>query len=197
MIIYKGNIDKLANLPWRVLIRAQHTKDTSVGADYVTSQIMRALGRHMRKHPDCMEVFVPDEAQYLFVRSDSTAALERLTRVRGIVGFVQQGMFQDQKSFSSAITVPDEQVQPMIALARQAHELRTVPAQGDFVRIREGRAAKYCGTITRVNKGMATVRVEMQSRDLTVQTPTANLEDLTDVPEFQQMFYYCPAVANL
>src|SRR5579872_3696183 len=106
MILYRGgNRSQLHNLPWHVLTITNYEKPETT---------LRNLGQHLQKQKEPIEVFVPETAEVVFVRTKDQQALTRLKQVRGIQGFLSTERLTGEDVVEYPITVPDAEVQQMI-----------------------------------------------------------------------------------
>jgi hypothetical protein len=204
MILTHGDVTQLRALPWyTVELRSEKTIETTLRR--LGSQIA-TLFKDEEGRITPVELFIPisyrdldrfdlTTGNYLFVRSQNFPALLRLKSVTGVVGLLTEG---DSNRPSKAIKIEDAHVQPMIAAAEQAHQRRAEGIEvGSFVRLLDGEARDWCGTITAMSNGVACVRVEIKTKFLVIETPVRNLLNLSHVPAELATFYYSPLVDSL
>lgn len=186
MLLFHGNRKQLTHLPWFSLILTSET---------TLEQTLKAIARAIRRIP-AIEVFVPKDASdtlYIYARGKEQDVLS-LTRIAGVQEVASTERLipngKDEPLVNrTPITLPDADIQQMIARSRQLHtERQQTIKRNSFVRVRDGRYKNYCGTVTTLKHNQATVEITLFSRTLILQTPTANLEVL-NLPKSQQTYY--------
>ena len=180
------------------LFSAGHNIETTL------RRFIQRIGRIAGKTP--FEAFIPVQTRnplvlstgnFIFVRSPNLTVLAHLASITGVTGMQTWG---DSGKVKDALRIEDAEVQLLIAEDRRRFETAGARIrEGSFVRISDGDARDYAGTVTRVNKidHFATIKVELKTKVLWVRTPVRNLEDLSHVPSERRVFYYCPLVEEL
>lgn len=199
MLIVHGDTSKLKGKPWfMVELRSEKTGESTI------KRIGKAVSGIFRSDP--VEIFVPvlhrdldifelKTQCYIFARSTSFTNLNRLRTITGVVQIVTEG---ESNRASKALAWPDADVQAIIKEAEDVFTKRAAGiVVGSFVRILDGPMRDYCGHVDVVADGVASVRIDMKTRSVVVETPIRNLVDLSHVPVNQQVFYYGPLIADM
>jgi hypothetical protein len=177
-------VESLGDIPWCLFeVSSAHRMDQ-------ISLLLKSQGRQLfGKKP--AQIFAPLDAEgalefgYLFARGTSTAIVRRLLRIRGIAEM--SVLTDDEGNFREAVTVPNAEVQAMIAKHRPPTKLRL--RVDDFVQILAGEASGYHGTIARLSSESLQVRVDFPTgRQFLIEAdPTSVLR--LDVPASKRMFW--------
>jgi hypothetical protein len=125
---------------------------------------------------------------YIFARSVVPKLARKLTHVRGISNLVS--LFSDNGDFMKAMTVPDAEIQTL--LKKHSGVESTVNAEGGFVEILTGPAARYCGTVTQRNAqtGALTIDVAFPTgRHFVVIANDSCVKPLEQVPMKERNFW--------
>jgi hypothetical protein len=180
-----GRVESLADAPWCMF---------EISSDHRMAQLYPALKaqgkRIFKKKP--AQIFAPVTADgelafgYIFARSTSISAVRALKRMRGISEMA--AIYTDDGAFAQAITAPHADVQKM---------METCPAiptasvlLGDFVEILTGPAARYCGTVTAVQKTAVTVEVNFPTdRKFIVTAAKSGVKLLPNVAPLDRAFW--------
>ena len=145
-----GRIDTLGNTPWYMFESSAEKKMDSF-FPVLEQQAKRIFG----KHPG--QIFAPVNKNgelvfgYIFARSVSPTVTRGLLRIRGISDI--SATYTDADTLKNVIAVPHADVEKLID--DYVGQKNRRPVVGDFVRILNGDAKDYCGTITARN--LATV----------------------------------------
>lgn len=146
-LINFNNPALLKDTPWCMFeINSDHLMDHILPAFYTTGK--RIFG----KKP--AQIFAPltksGDLQYgyIFARTNPPSGTKPITKIPGISEMA--AIYDDEGLLKSVVTVPDADVQKLIA-----QQLIPAPDSvkvGDFVQIKTGPAARYCGEITSVHE---------------------------------------------
>jgi hypothetical protein len=184
MVLIFGNTKKLAGKDWNCI---------EFSAAGRTEEMLRQVCKEVPEifKGEALEIFVPPGADMALARSTSLKALAKLRSVQGCHGLLTS---DGTPRMSKIVMFPDADVQRMIAEARETYKRWAADiVVGAFVRVADGEARDYAGTITRIEKGRATVCIPLKSKTLIVDTPVGNLRALA-VPPSHRVFYYVPAL---
>ncbi len=155
---------------------------------------------------DALELFIPigrrdldtfdlEAAAYLFVRSTSFSGLLRLKTITGVVSLVTEG---DSNRPSKVIKVQDSDVQALMRTAEKRFRGHSSGIGiGSFVRVLNGETRDFCGSVVAMGSGRAVVRIRLKTRSIMLETPLANLLNLSHVPPELRTYYHCPLVSGL
>ena len=129
------------------------------------------------------------------MRSTSFSGLLRLKTITGVVSLVTEG---DSNRPSKVIKVQDSDVQAMIRDAeRRFRGHSSGVGVHSFVRVLNGETRDFCGTVVAIGNGRAVVRIRLKTRSIMLETPLANLLNLSYVPPDLRTYYHCPLVRGL
>ena len=141
-----GTISSLHSQPWNMF---------EISSEHRMSQIYPMLQSNGKKlfGKKSAQIFAPVDANgelelgYILARTNPPALVRSLTRIRGISEM--SGIYSDEGALIEAITVPHEDIQKII-------DKHNMPARSrigvnQFVEILTGDAARYCGTVTKVD----------------------------------------------
>jgi hypothetical protein len=180
-----GRIDSLEDTPWCML---------EISSEHRMAQIMPTLReqgkRIFGKKP--AQIFAPLNADgelafgYIFARSSSAALTRKLTRIRGIAEMAT--VCDDEGTFMHAVEVPHADVLQMMG----GHNPPTLLGVhgGDFVEILAGDAAKYCGTVTKIDRQGVIVRVNFPTgRYFLVRADITSVKRLPKTPAAERKFW--------
>jgi len=199
MLLTYGDCSKLRGTEWCMLeVRSEKTIEPTL------RRIGKAIPAIFRD--DALELFIPigrrdldtfdlEAAAYLFVRSTSFSGLLRLKTITGVVSLVTEG---DSNRPSKVIKVQDRDVQALMRDAeKRFREHSSGIGVGSFARVLNGETRDFCGTVVAVGSGRAVVRIRLKTRSIMLETPLANLLNLSHVPPELRTYYHCPLVSGL
>jgi hypothetical protein len=199
MLLTYGDCSKLKGTEWCMLeVRSEKTIEPTL------RRIGKAIPFIFRD--DALELFIPigrrdldtfdlEAAAYLFVRSTSFSGLLRLKTITGVVSLVTEG---DSNRPSKVIRVQDSDVQALMRDAeRRFREHSSGIGIGSFVRVLNGETRDFCGSVVAMGSGRAVVRIRLKTRSIMLETPLANLLNLSHVPPELRTYYHCPLVSGL
>ena len=138
------------------------------------------------------QIFAPLNAEgeltfgYIFARSITPGLVRALTKVRGISEM--STICNDEGVFVRAVTVPDTDVQKMIAEHKPPTKYKV--RVGDFVEILTGDVKNYCGRV--ILSGVTGLTVEVKfptGRRFHVTTDACSVKVLPKVPVERQAFW--------
>ncbi len=182
-----GHTDTLGDTPWCTL---------EISSEHRMAQIMPTLRAQGKKvfGKKAGQIFAPMDADgeltfgYIFARSATPALTRKLTRIRGIGEM--STVCDDEGTFKYAVQVPHADVQKLIA-GHDTPEKVSVTAQ-DFVEILTGEAARYCGTVIRLNTITDEVTVEVTfptGRNFIVTADQTSVKKLPKILVSKRTFY--------
>lgn len=186
-LISFGPVQTLQDTPWNLL---------EISSDHRMAQLfpaLRAQGKRLfGKKP--AQIFAPvgEDGElvygYIFARSISHTVVRGLTKIRGISEM--SATCNAEGSFVRAVTIPHADVAVMIARYKSADPPKV--RLHDFVEILTGDAARYCGTVTKINKSTNKITVEVslptRRRFIVTADPTC-VRILPRVPAEQRTFW--------
>ncbi len=183
-VISFGHADSLGDTPWCLLEISSEDRMEHV-LPIIREQGKKIFGKKAG------QIFAPLNADgdlqfgYIFARSASAGLTRKLTRVRGIGEM--STLCNSEGEFTRAVTIPNDEVQTMIANHVPSNKL--VCRIGQFVRILTGEVRGYHGTITDATKGTIVVRVNFPTgrRFVVDADPTSVLQ--LDVPVTKRTFW--------
>jgi hypothetical protein len=199
MLLEHGNTDTLQSRKWYMLELVSETDST---IEATLSRITRSIPQIFTNHP--VQLFIPvlnrdlnrfdiQSGPYIFVRSNSLEHLSKMKRILGVVGLLTES---DTGYMSRLIEIEDSYVQRMMEELRHQQAYKTSKIKkGSFVRILAGQLRDYCGTVTAITNQRATVAIQLNSKSITLDTPTSNLLPL-ELPNKQRKFYYSPELSK-
>ena len=186
-LISFGMVASLRDTPWFLLEVSSEYRMNQLGP-ILRSQGKRVFGKK------AAQIFAPVnpngelEFGYLFARSVSTALVRGLLRIRGISEMAS--VYNDDGAFGHAVTVPHIDVQKMM----NTHDTPPPPVvrPQDFVEILTGPAARYCGTVVRMNAITEALTIEVNfptGRQFLVTAEPSCVKLLPNVPKQQRKFW--------
>ena len=184
MLLTYLDCSKLKGKNWCLLeVRSEKTIEPTL------RRIGKAVPSIFRENP--MEIFIPvgrrdldtfslEASTYLFVRSDYDPGLLRLKTITGVVSLVTEG---DCNRPSKVIKVLDSDVQRIMKIAEAQFWAHSKGIEvGSFVRVLSGETRDFCGTVTAIGDAQAVVEIAMKTKSIILETPLANLLNLSHVP---------------
>lgn len=186
-LISFGAVSVLRDTPWCMF---------EISSDQQMSQITQTLKKSGRQifGKKAAQVFAPLNSngelafQYIFARSVAPGLTRSLMRVRGISEMA--ATYDREGTCTGAITISHDEVKEMIK-AQKIPESPCVRAQ-DFVEILTGPAAKYCGTVIRINTISDELTVDVSfptGRHFIVTADPTCVKLLPKVPAEQRAFW--------
>jgi hypothetical protein len=186
-ILSFGPVGHLQDTPWCML---------EISSDHRMLQIAPALrdqGKKLfRKNPAQIFAPVTDDGElafgYIFARCSRQPLVRGLLRVRGISEIAS--LCDGEGNFVQAVTVPHADIQEMMKKSN-APPLPVVHLQ-DFVEILTGPAARYCGTVTKMNASTDELTIEVSfptGKKFIVTADPSCVKRLSNVPMLDRKFW--------
>ena len=196
-----GAVRQLKGAPWNMFELRDHDGlpiNTKYGVDQLYTLLgkQKTLPKKEQIFKKATQIFIPTNPDgtlqfgYIFARSVSLAAVRSLTKIHGISEM--SATYDDAGSFMNAVTLPDAEVQAMVA--KRATTKSTPVRIGDYVEILTGPAARYCGTVTKKGTHITvTVNFASGRQFLVAADPTA-VRVIPGASKEQQTFWgvICP-----
>ena len=183
-LVSNGLVEVLGDMPWGMLEMSPEYKVNKVFAT-----IRKSKKYVFKDKPG--QVFAPVDDKgdlklgYFFARGKNPYLTCALTRLRGICEVVCH--YDDQGKFMNEITVPDLEVQALIA-ANSTHRSTQVK-RGDFVEVMTGDISHYCGEVTAASRQGVVVEINFPSgRKFIVHASPESVKKL-DVPKEKRAFW--------
>ena len=150
-----GHVESLGDTPWNLLEISSEHRMTQIGPE------LRPKGKRIfgKKSAQIFAPLNPEgelEFGYIFARSASPAIVRKLTHIRGIGEM--STICDGDGNFKQAVTVPNAEVQALIAKHKPPKKLKY--KIGQFVRILTGAAKDYCGVIMQCSTDRLLIRVD-------------------------------------
>lgn len=180
-----GAIASLHETPWGMF---------EISSEHRMTQIFPLLKKYGKRlfNKKAAQIFAPVDGDgelelgYILARSTSPALTRGLIRVRGISEMAAN--YTNEGAFLNAVTVPNIDVQKMIASRPMPGHTNT--RVGDFVEILTGEASRYYGTVIQSKDTDKIIEVSFPSgRRFIVTADSSALRVLPDIPIERRAFW--------
>lgn len=192
MLFQYGDVSQLQGKNWNIVeLRSEG------GCEGTIRRIGKELPSIFKGDP--VEVFIPvgkrdlgtfeiKTETYIFIRSINPKKIIQVRQVTGVVWCVCQGQ---GTSVDRLIYLEDKYIQELIKQAEEEFNKRSDDVIIDsFVRIIDGHARDYCGTVISLDGDTAHVLIRMKTLEILIETPVKNLLLVNPKTDKAKVFYY-------